>query len=683
VAETAPFKYRAFLSYSHRDRKWGEWLHRALEHHRIDRDLVGRHTPAGPVVPTLRPIFRDREDFSAGPSLAEQTLAALEASQFLIVVCSPHAAKSEYVNEEVRRFKTMGRAERVIPIIVDGEPGHPDRECFPPALRFKLGEDGALTAEREEPIAADAREQGDGRELARQKLVAGLLGVGLDEIVRRAERARRRRNRFWAALAGVFLLLAVTAAGSAVYAWQQLKTNEAFLDATLDRFTSIVNRAVGAAQSYSLPLRVTLGFLEEAEGMLNVMAQYGRPTPRMRQRQIAMLIAFADNYRDLGRTADSERRIAEAQRLASELARDDAANPQWRWEQARAHQRRGDIEMAKGDLAAALREFRLVREIMERLTRTDPDNASWQRDLSLAYERIGLVQVQQGQFAEAAKTFNVVLALRQRLASAAPGNLERQRDLTAAYERIGEMQRAHGALADALATFKVALAIAERLVKAEPGNAGFQRGLAVAHNNVGIILHAQGQSGSALVSFKAALAIVDGLANADPQNVEWQRDLSVMHERIGDALSVLKHFEQALESYKALLAIRDRLAAADPNNAAWQGDLAIGHERLGSVYSHLRRNDEAKAALERALAIYAAALARSPDNASLLFGSAMPLMRLGLMHGEEGAPYLEKALAILKRLDAAGRLDPRRRPMIVTVERALAELRAKRRQVPQ
>ena len=63
-------------------------------------------------------------------------------------------------------------------------------------------------------------------------MMAGLLGLGVDEIVRRVEWARRRRNRFWAALAGVFLVLAVAASGSAVYAWQQLKT-EAFLNATL------------------------------------------------------------------------------------------------------------------------------------------------------------------------------------------------------------------------------------------------------------------------------------------------------------------------------------------------------------------------------------------------------------------------------------------------------------------
>src|SRR5262245_5980001 len=83
VADTAAIRYRAFLSYSHRDSAWGKWLHYALENYRIDKDLIGRETHRGPVPKTLRPIFRDREDFSAGHSLTEQTLTALEASQFL------------------------------------------------------------------------------------------------------------------------------------------------------------------------------------------------------------------------------------------------------------------------------------------------------------------------------------------------------------------------------------------------------------------------------------------------------------------------------------------------------------------------------------------------------------------------------------------------------------------------
>ena len=108
------FKYRAFLSYSHRDKRWGEWLHHALERARIDRDLVGRETPVGPVPKTLRPIFRDREDFSAGPSLAGQTVAALEGSLFLIVVCSSNAAQSKYVNETRRHSCTSRKSRRSV-----------------------------------------------------------------------------------------------------------------------------------------------------------------------------------------------------------------------------------------------------------------------------------------------------------------------------------------------------------------------------------------------------------------------------------------------------------------------------------------------------------------------------------------------------------------------------------------
>src|SRR5256885_16174176 len=102
MSEALPIRYRAFLSYSHRDQAWGKWLHSALEGYRIPKDLIGRVTPTCTVPKTLRPIFRDRVDFAAGHSLTEQTIAALEASDFLIVVCSPSAASSPYVNEEVR-----------------------------------------------------------------------------------------------------------------------------------------------------------------------------------------------------------------------------------------------------------------------------------------------------------------------------------------------------------------------------------------------------------------------------------------------------------------------------------------------------------------------------------------------------------------------------------------------------
>ena len=103
MAETVPFKYRAFLSYSHRDTRWAKWLHGALEGYRIDKELVGRATAQGPIPKALRPIFRDRNDFTTGHSLNEETLAALDASAALIVLCSPAAVASRYV--EVALFR--------------------------------------------------------------------------------------------------------------------------------------------------------------------------------------------------------------------------------------------------------------------------------------------------------------------------------------------------------------------------------------------------------------------------------------------------------------------------------------------------------------------------------------------------------------------------------------------------
>jgi hypothetical protein len=99
VAETVRFKYRAFLSYSHRDNAWAVWLHARLEGFRIDKDLIGRETPIGPVPKTLRPIFRDREDFSGGHTLTDATVTALDASAALIVLCSTVSADRPAVNE--------------------------------------------------------------------------------------------------------------------------------------------------------------------------------------------------------------------------------------------------------------------------------------------------------------------------------------------------------------------------------------------------------------------------------------------------------------------------------------------------------------------------------------------------------------------------------------------------------
>jgi tetratricopeptide (TPR) repeat protein len=187
------FKYRAFISYSHVDEAWARWLHGALETYRLPRHLVGRETEFGPVPERLAPVFRDREELASATSLGETLTRALQQSATQIVICSPAAAKSRWVNEEILTYKRLGRERRIFCLIIGGEPGDPQQECFPNALSFTMGADGELTRERCELIAADVRPGKDGKLDAKLKLVAGMLGVGLDEL--RQREAHRQRVR--------------------------------------------------------------------------------------------------------------------------------------------------------------------------------------------------------------------------------------------------------------------------------------------------------------------------------------------------------------------------------------------------------------------------------------------------------------------------------------------------------
>jgi hypothetical protein len=219
-------KYWAFLSYSHTDRKWGDWLHKALETYRVPRRLIGQESRDGKIPPRVYPIFRDREELPVSADLGSNINQALRESRYLIVICSPRSAQSRWVGEEITQFKRLGHEDRILALIIDGEPnaseGKPGfasaDECFPQAMRYRLGANGQFTSARTEPIAADAREGKDGRENARLKLLAGLLSVNYDDLKRREQERRIRRLRV---VIAVTLALVSGFAGLSVYAWQQ------------------------------------------------------------------------------------------------------------------------------------------------------------------------------------------------------------------------------------------------------------------------------------------------------------------------------------------------------------------------------------------------------------------------------------------------------------------------------
>jgi hypothetical protein len=201
-ATTPPSTYWAFISYSQKDEVWAKWLHRFIETYRVPKPLVGQWIDGRAIPARIMPIFRDRDELPSAANLNVAIARALDASSSLVVVCSPNAAASKWVNEEIRLFKSSGRPDRIFAIIVDesgrrqNAPASPEENSFPPALLHDIAADGTIVpGSPATPLAADVRRGKDGRANAALKIIAGILGVRFDDLRRREDGRRRHRLR--------------------------------------------------------------------------------------------------------------------------------------------------------------------------------------------------------------------------------------------------------------------------------------------------------------------------------------------------------------------------------------------------------------------------------------------------------------------------------------------------------
>ncbi len=337
-------RYAAFISYAHKDKLWAAWLHRRLENYRVPKNAA--HDKAGRR--PLRPVFRDRDELTASSALGPALMAALEGSGHLILLCSPASAKSKWVNEEVRAYKRLHGAARVLPFIVDGEPGTGgDDDCLPPALLEPETEGGPPI----EPICADARKHADGRRLAFLKLAAGMLDVGLDELVQRDNARRQRRM---AAITGASMLGTVAMGGLALYANDQrgeaveqrqvaeanARRAEKTVDFLVDTF-EVANPETENARTIT-----AFSILERGAGRI------GTELADEPQVQVKLYGALGHIYQNLGLYPQADRMISAGRQLAP-AGTEDAVRLQYDAALNAYHEGRLDDALALSDAALA------------------------------------------------------------------------------------------------------------------------------------------------------------------------------------------------------------------------------------------------------------------------------------------------------------------------------------------
>ena len=208
MEEKRTYSYFAFISFQSADAKEAVRLQHAIESYRLPAVLC-KHDSSIPR--HVKPLFCYINDMHASEELMEDLKRRMEQSRYLIVVCSPRAARSTYINSGIDYFVSLGRRDRIIPVIVDGVPysGNPETECFPESLRRHFPKD-ADPLKDHSILGINIHEAGVSKRKsygrAKLMVVARMLQLDFDGLLLRDRQRRRRRTILWTLLS---LLVAV------------------------------------------------------------------------------------------------------------------------------------------------------------------------------------------------------------------------------------------------------------------------------------------------------------------------------------------------------------------------------------------------------------------------------------------------------------------------------------------
>jgi tetratricopeptide (TPR) repeat protein len=661
----------AFLSYSHDDAEVADWLHEELEEFHVPSRLVGKLTDQGPVPKKLAPIFRDRHELAAAHDLAEEIEEAIAGSRFLIVLCSPDAAKSHWINEEVACFKRLHGEERILAAILDGEPfvsdipGREAQECFPPSLRVRFDGRGRPTTHRAEPIAADLREQGDGRKMGLLKIAAGMMGVGLDDLAQRE--AQRRHRRLYAitaaSVAGMLFAsgLAYTAIDARDEARDQRRQAEGLVGFMLGDLRDKLEPLGRLDVLDSVGARALAYYESQDKSELSDAAL------AQRSRALTLMGEMAHTRGDLDRAL---RLYREAMASTAEAARRTPDNPQNLYDHAQNVFWVGYIDYQRGNLDKAAAAFREYRRLADRMVALAPNNADYRLEPIYAATNLGTVLMEQRRYREAADAHQRTLEPVEALLAKEPGNKDYQIKLVNTLAWLADAREYSGQLDEALALRQRQLALINQRWNANKGDTEIKRDEMTARRALARLFAARGQLPIALDQAREASLVINWLTKAEPQNTEWMlAGARANFERAGMELAAIQ-LNEAKSATNSACDSAARLIARDRSVSDWRNlqfrclttrvhiairerdaDAAVALARQGLAVARTEKNEvdrafavaEAEFALGEALArasqadaargAFERALAAWPKNVeerpSELADHAILLRRLG------------------------------------------------------
>ena len=462
------------------------------------------------------------------------------------------------------RFNSSNRSDRIFCLIVEGEPntselaGRALEECFAPALRRTLS-DELPTPQHGAPIAADVRPHKDGKTNAKLKLIAGIIGVGLDAL---KQREHQRHVRRMAALTALSLVVMCITTGLAI-------------EAAIARRT----------------------------------AEFARQAAERRQKQAENLVEFMlgdlhDKLNEVQRLDILEATNNEAMKYFQSLPTNDVTDQALAL-RAKALQHIGSIRASQGKLPAALEAYRTALALARELADRAPTDSARRVAYANCFNWIGNAYWFQGDLdSSLRRKFQKAIGVLETEATARPNDAELAANLASARTNAGRVYEARGDFQVAKRLYDQVQLGFESLAKRDPGNTRWQSELGYAYDNLGKVALEQSQLTQAIEAYRDDQRIKAALAAQDPKNYDAQEALLVADAILGRALALVGATNASLGYVRESVNISKTLVAFDPTQAYWREDLASYSRLLSST---LRQNGE----LNEAIRLNAEALANN------------------------------------------------------------------------
>jgi tetratricopeptide (TPR) repeat protein len=504
--DSGEVRYRAFLSYSHKDAAAAGRLHRRLEAYRIPRRLIGRDSPRGPVPSRLWPIFRDREELPAAADLSETVREALARSGALIILCSPHAAGSLWVAEEIRVFRELHPDRPILAAILEGDP--PD--CFPDLLR--------AFGEGHEPLATDLRKHRDGERLGLLKLVAGITGLGLDDLVQRD--ATRRVRRVMAVTAGAVAAMLVMAALTwfAIDARHEAERQRAAAEGQIEfMLTDLRERLKGVGR-----LDIMAAVNQRALQYYGGQSELAELPDESLARRARILHAIGDDYLARHDLDAAYRVFREAhQTTAEQLARapDDPARI---FEHAKSDFRVGRVYELRANWPLTQRHYAAFAAASEKLVGIEPNNPDYLMRAASSAIDLGTIELNRTRnYSAAEASYTRAVRMLLRAERIRPGDRHIQLSLANAYGWLADSFFVRSMWRDSLAARMRQHSVVEGLHRAEPANAEARFRLAAAQRGIAHSYFRMRAAFEARRHLFEAYQTAVTLTSQDAANAEW------------------------------------------------------------------------------------------------------------------------------------------------------------------